>query len=70
MAVYICDPHSPWQRPVNENGNGLLRRWLPKGTDLGVYTMEDLRAIEHRVNTMPRRRHHGSSAADLYYAAV
>jgi len=55
MSVYFADPHSPWQRPTNENGNGLLRRYVGKGTDLAVFAEDDLRAIEHRLNTMPRR---------------
>lgn len=70
IRVYFADPHSPWQRPTNENGNGLIRRYVGKGTDLNVYTPADLRAIEHRINTMPRRIHHWSTAHDLYTAAV
>lgn len=71
IDIYFAVPHSPWQRPTNENGNGLLRRYVGKGTDLGVYTPEDLRgAIEHRINTMPRRIHDWSTAADVYTAAV
>lgn len=70
IDVYFAEPHSPWQRPTNENGNGLLRRWLPKSTDLRRYNAADLRAIEHRVNTIPRRSLHWSTAHDLYAAAV
>jgi len=55
ITVYFADPHSHWQRGINENGNGLLRRWLPKGTDLFTHTPQDLRAIENRINTKPRR---------------
>jgi IS30 family transposase len=62
--------HSPWQRPTNENGNGLIRRYVGKSTNLAGYTPDDLRAIEHRINTMPRRSLHWSSAADVYDAAV
>ncbi len=70
IDIYFAEPHSPWQRPTNENGNGLLRRYVGKGTDLGVYTPQDLRAIEHRLNTMPRRIHGWSTAAAVYHAAV
>jgi IS30 family transposase len=53
IDIYFADPHSPWQRPTNENGNGLIRRYVGKSTNLAVYTPDDLRAIEHRINTMP-----------------
>ena len=70
IDVYFADPHSPWQRPTNENGNGLIRRYVGKGTNLNVYTPADLRAIETRINTMPRRSIHWATAQDLYHAAV
>lgn len=70
IRVYFAEPHSPWQRPTNENGNGLIRRYVGKSTDLNVYTPADLRAIEHRINTMPRRSLHWSTAHELYDAAV
>jgi len=70
IDIYFCDPHSPWQRPTNENGNGLLRRYVGKGTDLSRYSSEDLRAIEHRLNTMPRRSLHWSTAHEVCTAAV
>ncbi len=68
--VYFADPHSPWQRPTNENGNGLLRRYFPKGTDLSVHIPDELRRVEHRLNTMPRRSLGWGCALDLYNAAV
>lgn len=70
IDVYFAEPHSPWQRPTNENGNGLLRRYVGKGTDLGVYTPADLRTIETRLNTMPRRSLDWSTAHDRYAAAA
>ena len=70
VTVYFADPHSPWQRPVNENFNGLLRRWLPKGTDLSVYSQRDLDRLAHQINAMPRRSLGWESAAQHWYDAL
>jgi IS30 family transposase len=70
IDIYIADAKSPWQRPTNENGNALVRRYVGKGTDLNAFSNRQLRAIEHRLNSIPRRVLNWATANDIYTAQI
>ena len=68
ICIFFTDPHSPWQWGTNENTNGLLRPYLPRGTDLSGYTQREreLNAIAHRLNTLPRKCLHFATPLEVY----
>jgi IS30 family transposase len=70
IKVYFCDPQNPWQRGSNENTNGLLRQYFPKGIDLSPYSQTHLNAVARRLNERPRKTLNYESPAERFHQSV
>lgn len=66
FEIFFCDPNSPWQRGRNENTNGLLRQYFPKGTDLSRCNVEEIAAVAHTLNTRPRKTLEWKTPAEAF----
>jgi len=70
IKVYFCDPRSPWQRGCNENANGLLRQYLPKGIDISNYSQAQLNAVARQLNERPRKTLGFRTPAEMFSQTV
>jgi IS30 family transposase len=70
IKVYFCDPQNPWQRGTNENTNGLLRQYLPKGVDISSYSQAQLNAVARKLNERPRKTLNFTAPADKFHQTI
>jgi len=70
IQVYFCDPRSPWQRGCNENTNGLLRQYLPKGINISTYSQAQLSAVARQLNQRPRKTLGFRTPAEMFTQTV